>query len=802
MRPSAFLTTFVCAAGLALGATATEWPSFRGPSFDARASAPGLFAGLKQPTLAVDWRRPIGPGYSAVSVAGGIAATQFSDGQDEVLAAFDSAGGRELWRRSLGKKYGGHDGSHDGSIASPAIGDGRVFAFTPGGSLHAFAAADGKPLWTVDLGAEKDAEKPFYGHGSSPLLHHGRLWLEHTVKDKRLAAAFDPATGAPLLQAGQDLVGYHSPMVATLAGREQLLLAGMTKIYGLDGKTGAVLWEHAHEGDQSAMGGETIVPLAIPGDRLLITPKNDTSTLLRLVEQDGAFKIETLWSTKTLGRSYSRPVYHDGHFYGYIGGFLTCVKAEDGSQVWRSRPPGDGFLMLLEDHLVVLTKQGALHLAKASPQGYQEVAQLALFPDHAWTGPSFAGGRIYARSMGEIAAVRVVESAEGAAKVAANAALPADSAFRRFEDRLAAAPDKAKAVDDFLAGIASFPLVEGEWVHFLYRGEAQDLGITGDMIGARIQAPMRRLEGTDLYVYSRQLVPAARISYRFIKDYDNPIVDPRNPRVEAGPGTGPGAPPQQFSWVGLAGWVEPAFLAAAPAAVGTVERHVLQDADPAAYKRNIDVYLPPGYDPAKGPYPTVYVHGGSAPLEVAKLNEVFDRLPKSVAPFVAVFVDSIEPRQHPANNEPEPYVKDLVERVVPFVDGKYATRRDAAGRAGYGANYGGYYALVSAMQKPAVFGSVATHSATLLESDLPATLALVPPSDQGPRIVYLDWGRYDQRAEHEGWNIGRSNAKLAAALRERGYTFAGGELPEGGTWGAYRGRADKVFALLVPAAGN
>ena len=95
-----------------------------------------------------------------------------------------------------------------------------------------------------------------------------------------------------------------------------------------------------------------------------------------------------------------QPVYHDGYLYGMNNKIFTCVDAATGETVWRSREPGDGFPTLVGDHLVIMTKPGMLRVAKASPEGYDEVTTLELFDEHSWSAPSYAAGHIYARSMG------------------------------------------------------------------------------------------------------------------------------------------------------------------------------------------------------------------------------------------------------------------------------------------------------------------------------------------------------------------------------------------------------------------
>ena len=61
--------------------------------------------------------------------------------------------------------------------------------------------------------------------------------------------------------------------------------------------------------------------------------------------------------------------------------------------MWWSRPPGDGWLMLVGGHLVIVTKDASLHVVRANPEGYQEVASLQLFDDPSWTVRAAESGR-------------------------------------------------------------------------------------------------------------------------------------------------------------------------------------------------------------------------------------------------------------------------------------------------------------------------------------------------------------------------------------------------------------------------
>ena len=775
--------------------TSRDWPGLRGPSHDASAEGTGVFDGVASPALAVAWTAKAGSGYSGVAVVGGRAFTAFAAGATDVVAAFDAATGRELWRAPLGPSHAGHDGSHSGPIATPAADATRVYALGPRGRLVALDARTGAVRWSQDLAKEKDAIAPFYGWATSPLLAGRCAIVQHAVKDKQAIACYDRKTGQVRWTAGSNEVWYQSPVLATLGGREQVVAADQQRVYGLDPATGALLWEQAHGGDGFPIATGSTVPLVIEGDRVLITPKNDSAMMLRVTPKAGApWGVETLWTSKGFRTSYSRPVYHRGLLFGYAGAFLACVDAATGEAKWRSRAPGDGFLAIVDGRLIVQTKAGSLHVAEASGEGWKEIAQVQVFPDdHSWTAPSVASGRLYVRGMAQVAAVKVVDAAKGAGAAASASTLPLGPRLSRFLDEVGRAPDKNAAVESFVASVEAFPLIEGDVVEFLYRGPGKDLGMTSDVIGARAQRPMSRVEGTDFFYWTARVRPGSRLSYRFVRDLDENVPDPRNPRKE--PGTG-----GDMSWFAMPGWQEPSFLTPAPAVrKGRVETHTIDSAKLSG-KRTLDVYVPAGYDASTERLPVVYVPGGKDAIEQGGLPNVLDQLIGAQAPsMVVVFVHPQPPPPpgtRPSDDQGQKLSESLAEEVVPFVDGRYRTRTERGARALVAGGFAGYEALDAAFRRPDVFGRVSTQSAFMLTEGLNELKALVEKATAAPESVSLEWSAYDLRAEHEGWNNAESNRALAEFLKGRGVPVTTREVSEGFAWGSWRNRADLVFGGL------
>jgi enterochelin esterase family protein len=486
-------------------------------------------------------------------------------------------------------------------------------------------------------------------------------------------------------------------------------------------------------------------------------------------------------------------VYHRGFFYGYAGAFLSCVDAGTGETKWRSRAPGDGFLSLADGRLVIQTKSGSVHVAEASPEGYRQLAELQAFPDdHSWTAPSVAGGRLFVRGMSKVSALKVVNA--GSANATAGTDLPLGPRLSSFLEEVGRAPDKAARVDAFLASIDTFPLIEGDVVEFLYRGPGGDIGIMGDLIGARAQRPMRHVEATDLFYWSGRARPKARLNYRFVKDLDENVADPRNPRREPGRGG-------DMSWFAMPGWQQPKFLAPAPEGhKGRIETSEVDSAVLKA-KRRIDVYLPAGYDSAADRLPAVYVPGGKEALEEGKLADVLDNLvPGAVPAMIVVFLHPLPPPPEGTPEDEKQAEKEsasLAQEIVPFVDGKYRTRAERGSRAVFGAGGGGLEALDAAFRQPGTFGRLSIQSAFMIDIHVNELKGLLEKAVPAPDAAFLEWsGVYDLRADHEGWNMAVYNRSVADFLKARGVPVAVREVDEGSSWGSWRNRADLVFGRM------
>ena len=563
-----------------------------------------LDAGIIQPDKAqavrVVWKKTLGTGYSAVTVASGLALTVYSDGQSDYVIALDAADGAARWRHRIGPAYLGHWGSQNGPLSTPLITPSTVVALSPQGLLFALETKAGKLLWSTDLVAEQGGRSPFWGFTSSPRMIDNRIVLQSGGSEGMALSAYDPVTGKRLWSAGSDDVDYQSHGIFKIDGEDHIVFHGNKKLYGVDPATGNIRWTFDHKCATSASSTSSH-PVEIAEGRYFIKNSGRGGLVVQVSKTDSGYVAEKAWDTSYLGGTYIYPIYHDGLLFGYKGRILTALDAATGDRVWRSREPGDGLPLIIDGHLVIIIKEGKQSIAPADRSGYAETVSLQLFNDIVWSPPTFANGKFYARSMSEIACVELVTKASEPITNTVELGKIPGTAFADFVSKLEAAEDKPLVLNTFLESHPTFPVIEGDSLaHFVYITDADEVAIAGDHLGRRIDQPMHRVPGTGLYYFSSWLEPDARITYTFTIDLQQSRVDPRNPRQIRSLFFG------QASWFGMPGWEEPPHLKSNPDGPhGTVE--TIAFATAAGDSHKVSVYLPPNYGSEKDVAVT-YVH--------------------------------------------------------------------------------------------------------------------------------------------------------------------------------------------------
>lgn len=777
-RSIAYVAIVLLLALPALAADDGSWSQFRGTPGDAAGTLPGGDFGLR-----VAWTRDLGSGYSNVWVEGDRAVTMFAAGEVDVLAAFDLASGDEVWRYELGAKYAGHDGSDDGPIGTPTVRDGVVYALGPRGQLVAVDLADGTERWRRQLG-EDDSTEPFYGYTTSPLVT-SNLVVIATGGEGHAVTAYDRATGEPRWTAGDDTVQYQTPMLVELGGREQILAVTDRVLSGIDPGDGTVLWSLRHtEGGQ---GEGSAHPTVLDDDRFLV--KYQRGAKLYRATDDG---VEVVWETRAFGNTFALPVLIGDHFYGFSGTVLTCVDAETGEIAWRSRDLSSFGLATVGDDLAVLSRDGDLVLVDASPEGYRERARVNVFENGNYAIPTFTGDRFVVRNLEQLAAVRVDASiAPTVGAVGEEERLR--GAFGRFVASVEAMePDaRREAVDRRFADVETTPIVEdGGLVHLVWRGDADDVGVVGDVAPGGEELGLHRVEGTDLFFRSLELDPNGQYTYSFIVDFGAPGPDPKNPyTVDNGFAVA--------SELRMPGWPASPHLEepAADAPRGTLDRFQFRS-EILGNTREVQVWRPADYDrDPERRYPVLVVHHGDNLLRGGLMQNVLDNLVgDTVAPLIAVFVPRVAGPEY-GGPQAEDHLRFLTDELLPHVDRHYRTIPDH--RAVMGPGSAAVASILAALERPDVFSRVALQSYYPIDPAHARIPELVGAAEDKPDLVYVVWSRRDYDLGG-GRTAQEATAELLGWLREAGIPVEEQVADYSPGWGGWRGQYDEILPALFP----
>ena len=388
--------------------TKNYWTDYRGPGRLGIYDEMPILTAWPAAGLKRLWKQPAGGGYASFTVANGLAYTIEQRREQEVVAAYQVATGREQWTNSWPAHFSESMGG-DGPRTTPIFDDGRVYALGGEGELRVLEAATGKIVWNKNILADNDASNLVWAQSASPLIVDGKVIVLPGGTAGKSVVAYDKLTGNRVWSALDDQQAYASPIVATLAGQRQLIVVSGRRVMGLTVEAGKLLWEvpWVTEYDINATH-----PIVVAPNRFFLSSGYDHGAMvveLTPAAEGGGFKPRVVWQNKKMKNKFNDSVLYQGHIYGLDEGILACVNAETGEQKWKGGRYGYGQLLLASGHLVVLSERGELALVKADPAGHKELATFEAISGKTWNNPAIAGGVLLVRNAGEMAAFQLAK---------------------------------------------------------------------------------------------------------------------------------------------------------------------------------------------------------------------------------------------------------------------------------------------------------------------------------------------------------------------------------------------------------
>lgn len=387
------LSALLLASTLSLAAAPTEWSAWRGPQGN------GIYD--QETTWSHDWPES-GPkilwstkvhlGYSGIAVSENKVYTLGNLEGEDLIQCLDAASGKAIWSETypqdLIPKY-----NPGGPNAPPVIEGPWLYSFSKQGLVSSRDKATGKARWTTDLATLAKTPMPTWGFSSAPVIVGDRLFLNANES----GIALDKNTGHILWNSAPTSCGYAAAVPLTCHDQPALAIFGHKAMHVVSQSDGKVLWKV----DWATRYGENSAdPQMIDGKLYLSSWWGEGAALFDL-EKDSP---EPIWTNKEFQNHINPPVLFEGALYGFDGpvhkkkekSFLRCLDTKTGKTLW-SHPDLRGSLILSNGKLIILTDNGSLIIAKATREGFQQLARHDGCGKRTWAPPVLHEGKLYLR---------------------------------------------------------------------------------------------------------------------------------------------------------------------------------------------------------------------------------------------------------------------------------------------------------------------------------------------------------------------------------------------------------------------
>jgi outer membrane protein assembly factor BamB len=383
---------------------AAYWTDFRGPNrageyaeFPINTDWPA--AGL--PRL---WKQPIGGGYASFTVGEGRAYTIEQRRDKEAVTAYDLESGRELWAFSYPASFDEVLGG-PGPRATPVFHDGLVYSLGAMGDLYCLSAATGKPKWSKNILTDNEAKNIHWAMAGAPLIVDDMVIVTPGGTGGKSIVAYNRLTGAPLWKSLDDRAAYTSPIVATLAGKRQIVWISGERAVGIRVEDGKLLWEYPFPAQMDMNCSQPVV--IDDSDVLLSSAQGPGAALLKIARDGDAFTAQPVWKNNRLKNKFNSSVLYKGFIYGFDEAVLECFDPKTGEVKWKGGRYGYGQMLLAGGYLVITTEQGELVLVRATPEGHQEMARFQAIEGKTWNIPAIDNGLLLVRNAEQMACFRI-----------------------------------------------------------------------------------------------------------------------------------------------------------------------------------------------------------------------------------------------------------------------------------------------------------------------------------------------------------------------------------------------------------
>ena len=261
----------------------------------------------------------------------------------------------------------------------------------------------GELLWSHEI----DAFPMQYGWGtgSSPVLVGERLILACDNEKKSFLLAVDKRTGKEIWRVDRDEdSNWSTPFLWQNRVRDELVVAGGTKVRSYQLADGQILWERIATGRTATtpVGNADLVYVGS------VTRSQGGSGELVAVRAGAKGELadgdpSIAWVARSAAPELASPLLYEGYLYvcHQHGGIVSCFDAQTGKRQYRKRLQGaSGFTsspLANQGRIFFPDEKGSTHVVAAGPE--LEVLHTNLLDEMMWSSPAVIGERLLLRGV-------------------------------------------------------------------------------------------------------------------------------------------------------------------------------------------------------------------------------------------------------------------------------------------------------------------------------------------------------------------------------------------------------------------
>lgn len=382
-------------------ASAQEWSQWRGPARDG--SVPAKSSPSAWPkAFRESWRVEVGEGYSSPVISGDRVFVHARRDPEEIVFAINLKDGKVIWQKSYPATYRKNQYAVEmakGPHATPLVLANRLFTLGASGVVVTWDTATGRELWRRDFSNVVDTSKLFCGTAASPIAVDGRVVVQvgsdiHGGKIMSL----DPATGTTIWEWTGPGPGYSSPVVIEVSGNKQLVALTQESIVGIDTKTAKELWSVPFPDEWH----ENITTPIWTGSQLIVSGTRQGTHAYKVQHTAGKWTATESWKNSDVAMYMSSPVFGDGLLYAHSSkrkGQFVALDATTGVVKWATEGRAGEYasILLTPTHVVFLTNAAELIVLKRATEKFEPDKRYEIAKSPTWATPVLLGSDILVR---------------------------------------------------------------------------------------------------------------------------------------------------------------------------------------------------------------------------------------------------------------------------------------------------------------------------------------------------------------------------------------------------------------------